>query len=210
MIYDKGLESCVSVEISDEAFYNMIRTAVEVYPREGSGNLFGKLPTRRSQLNRGYQRKRILVRNAYPMQTTRRMPKSVKYGDDLAVARLRSLEHAISANGLPTNFIGGYHSHPKCEYFFPSQRDSDFIEQETGELNRDHWLEIILAADLERNKKHEFGEHTEAKMWYLETHLWYSIRHGYHIKIGAFLFAKNGNWRQLRIKKMNRIAASRI
>lgn len=205
MICDKGLESCVSVEVSDEAFYNMIRTAVEVYPREGSGNLFGKLSTRRSQLNLfgGYQRKRILVRNAYPMQTTRRMPNSVEYGDDFAVARLRSLEHAISANGLPTNFIGGYHSHPKDEDFFPSQRDSNFIEQEIEELNRDHWLEIILAARRERNRLHRFGEDTMTRSSHLETTFWYSIRYGYHFAIGAFLFDRKGKCRQLRITKQS-------
>lgn len=129
------IKNCREVELAGAAYYNMIRSAVEVYPREGGGNLFGKV----------LQRKIVIV-NAYPLQTMERMPSSVKYGDESAVVKLRSLEETISANGMKTRQIGGYHSHPRDDDVHPSSYDRRFAQRELEELNSNYWLEMILAA----------------------------------------------------------------
>ncbi len=186
------IKNCREVELSGAAYYNMIRSAVEVYPLEGGGNLFGKV-----------LQKRIITVNAYPLQTMKRMPSSVEYGDESAVVRLRSLEDAISANGVKTKQIGGYHSHPRDDDINPTPRDSKFARLELEELNNDYWLEVILAARCERNKMHSFGVITHSRRWHLEATSWYSIRYGYRFKIGAFLFDSKGDHRQLRIRKQS-------
>lgn len=186
------IKNCREVELSGAAYYNMIRSAVEVYPREGGGNLFGKV-----------LQKKIVIVNAYPLQTMKRMPSSVEYGDESAVVKLRSLEDAISANGVKTKQIGGYHSHPRDDDINPSPHDSKFAQRELEELNSDYWLEMILAARCERNKMHHFGESEHTRRWHFEAALWYSIRYGYRFKIGAFIFDSKGYHRQLRIRKQS-------
>lgn len=184
------IKNCREVELSDAAYYNMILSAGEVYPLESGGEIFGKV-----------HRNKIIIVNAYPLQTMKRMPSTLEYGDLSVVTRLRSLEEAISMNGAKARRAGGYHSHPRRD-ISPSSLDTKFAHQELT-LNGNYWLEITLAIECEKNKTHKAGEDTRTRRWNFESTLWYSIQYGYRFSIGAFLYNKEGTFRQIMVKRQD-------
>ena len=189
-----GIEDCVRIELTGAAYYNMLRSVIEVYPREPTGHVFGRV-----------KNKKIIVTNAYPIQTAQRNSTSVAQNDDGAISRLRFLERLIAANGSETRFMGGYHSHTKrCALADYSSHDKDNIIRDTYGWGLEWWLEIILR--IWRDKfKHEapLSEQTRSYRRKLGGMLRYTPRRAYNLAIGAFLIRRDGRARELEVVRGN-------
>ena len=183
---------CIEVELAGTAYYNMIRSAVEVKSRETAGNIFGNVCG-----------KTIRVINACPIQTAERKPSSVTYNDDLAIARLKALEHVIDSNGSRTRFIGGYHSHPVKGFVKKlTVEDRRFANGELEESLKAYWLEILLNIEGERYKdRTRISELVYQDAKALDTHFAYKPYRGYHLSIRAFLVDARGGTKQLKVTK---------
>ncbi len=187
-----GIEDCVRVELAGAAYYNIVRSAVEVKSRETAGNLFGNV-----------YGKTIMVVNAYPIQTAERKPSSVTYNDDGAIARLKALERVIDSNGSRTRYIGGYHSHPVRGFVKElTVEDRCFVNGELEESIRAYWLEILLNIEGERYKdRTRISERVRQDAKALDTHFVYKPYHGHHVSIRAFLVNAKGDTKQLKVTK---------
>ena len=127
------------VSISGSAFYNMVRSTIEVWPTESTGLIYGFK-----------SRDRYILTNACSVQTAIRNPTNVKYGNGAAVMRITNLERAISETGeSESGLVGGFHTHPvhnkKSDPLLdPSEGDLEFIEDEMRRFGLDYWFEIII------------------------------------------------------------------
>ena len=181
------------IELSGSCYYNMLRASIEE-PKEVTGYLYGRR-----------ERKRIILYNAYPIQTAIRNPTNVAYGNQSAIERLRKLDAAISKTfGLETYLIGGFHSDPSLDGLNGlSKKDINFIaKEEVCPLKKDIWIEIVLKLE-EKNYKRpmkikEFSEEFKKR---LKVTIIDDEYHSYKITISAHELDKNNKVRELKIKK---------
>ena len=170
------------IELTGSCYYNMLRATVESFPKETTGYLYGV-----------EKDGKYIIFNAYPIQTAIRNPTSVSYGNEAAIKRLRRLENAIGANSRSKTFlIGGYHSHPKNSTNYLSEKDTEFIEDEITNLNKNEWVEILLKLKSKNYKKSmEIGEFLKNSNKKLEIIIRDYSLHGYNITLSAYRIIKN-------------------
>ncbi len=179
-----------TVELAGSCYYTMVRSAVEIFPRETTGDLLGK------KIKNVY-----LMLNAYPFQTAKRKFTEVSYGNNKAVKRVRNLDQSINKlRGLGTNLLGQYHSHTpdlknkniKGRYIKTklSKSDVGFIKDELDELNKSYWIELTLNIKDKKYKRQQ--EKGESHLAYkrntkkLEVKIIDTKFHGYNIIISAY------------------------
>ena len=118
----------------------LISSAVEVYPRETMGLLWGVKEYKK--LSR--KRKRVLsVKAVYPIQTARRTLTSVDWGNKSAKVRLLNTLRSIRVG-----IIGEFHSHTKVGAVAqPSSEDLRYYLRESlagREIIGKDWIEMVI------------------------------------------------------------------
>lgn len=182
-----------TVELTGSSYYTMLRSVIETIPRESSGDLLGR------KLNKDY-----ICINAYPIQTAKRKPNSVRYDDYEAVKRVRALNKAVNIlGGLGTYLLGGYHSHV-CKNgnveSVLSEGDIKHIKDELDELSKNYWIEITLnIRERKYQKPKKTGEFVIRYPRKLRVILRDEERHGYDITFAAY---KVTNLKKPRIKEL--------
>lgn len=118
----------------------LVSSAVEVYPRETMGLLWGV----KGYKKLGRKRRRVLlVKAAYPIQTARRAPTSVDWGNKSAKIRLLNTLRSIRVG-----IIGEFHSHTKVGAVAqPSSEDLRYYLRESlagREIIGKDWIEMVI------------------------------------------------------------------
>ena len=93
----------------------------------------------------GRTRTRILtIDDAFPQQTAERKKTTVRIGNETAFKR-----HIHSIRRLGGNIVGGYHSHGKSSYPYPTDYDRDAIKDFMRRCTMDQWIELIaISSDI--------------------------------------------------------------
>ena len=174
------------VEIAKASLYNMIRSVIETFPREATGDLFGF-----------HEQDSLIVTNAYPLITSKRAPTTVGYGNKNARVRLRKLEGALANGNGHTIRIGGYHSHigreMSCEL---TKLDTDFISEEfeDSRFQDKSWLEVLLHI---RREKYQRPIDPKVIFRQYAKKLYILVRdepyQGYAITLATFKVRKDGH-----------------
>lgn len=187
------------IELAGSCYYNMLRTVVEESPREPTGYLYGIK-----------ERGKIIVVNAYPIQTAKRNPTSVSYGNGAAIERLRKLDKVILSNAKSgTSIIGGYHGHgPETMNKLTKEKDEDLDFIRTEEMTPrglESWIEIILKVEQkEYQRAMQLGEFIRQKNKRIETRIQDEPYHSYRITLSAHLINKDMKVKEIKIKKTTR------
>lgn len=186
------------VELSGSCYYNMLRSIIETFPRESTGDLLGKK-----------NKNLYLMINSYPIQTSERKYTKVYYGNSQAIKRIRRLNKAVNKlRGLGTNLLGGYHSHTinglnKINMNTLGRGDKDFIEGELKELKKDYWIEILLNISSKNySRKQKRGEYVKYRNGKLDIRIVDEEFHRYNITLSAYKLIKNNNGEGLKVKKL--------
>lgn len=124
---------------------NLVASAIEVYPRETTGLLIGKITKRRIQKKNPNM---AILQAAYPIQTAGRKTTEVDPIRDKG-AFLRAFEGIVAIPGF--HIVGEYHSHPD-ESAELSDDDIDYIADRIDDIYRhgdlllepSRWLEIVI------------------------------------------------------------------
>ena len=129
----------------------LISSAIEVYPRETMGLLWG---TSRQRKFEGKKRKVLSVKSVYPVQTADRKYTKVGWGPDMAKERLLN-----SVKGLNIGVLGEYNSHtrtPSSAHLSPD--DHEYYENEIyfgrNILGKD-WIELLIRINEKDNKSNK-------------------------------------------------------
>jgi proteasome lid subunit RPN8/RPN11 len=165
-----------TVDLKANCYYNMLRSVIETFPRESTGDLIGKK-------NRDY----FTMSNAYPIQTSQRKPTQVTYGNNQARKRLINFNHAVDLGGLWPRVIGGYHSHPNGIMAKLGDSDLEFIQEEMEMLKRKYWIEIILLIkSIDYSRPREIGEFLREQNSHLKLVMVDTPNHAYHITLFTY------------------------
>jgi len=119
---------------------SLVASAVEVYPRETMGLLWGVI--RRRKLD-GRKRRILSIKFAYPIQTARRKFTNVDWGNETAKRRLRDVMSSIRVG-----IVGEFHSHTKAGAVAqPSISDLRYYLRESlsrPEIIGRDWIEMVV------------------------------------------------------------------
>ncbi len=131
------------VKLGESHYYSLIRSAIESWPKEVMGEVYGK--THSSILK---------ATNIYEFVTARRRPTSVSYGNNEAMKRLRRLDDVITRNKyLKSRLVGGFHTHvinrsnrtlTRKQQNTLSKEDLEFIKDEMAIAGLVEWIEILV------------------------------------------------------------------
>ncbi len=118
----------------------LVSSAVEVYPRETMGLLWGVKEYKKL----GRKKRRVLsVKAVYPIQTARRAPTSVDWGNKSAKIRLLN-----TLRGIRVGIIGEFHSHTKVGAVAqPSSEDLRYYLRESlagRKIIGKDWIEMVI------------------------------------------------------------------
>jgi hypothetical protein len=193
-----------TLELAGSAYYNMLRSCIESWPREVQGDLFGK----NQRADDGFQ-----ILNAYPIITSKRKRESVSYGNNAAVLRLRRLDEAVSGidDLSKTSFIGEYHSHTTGEGCRPnvlSDNDLHFVHDEMKVWGKEKWIEILLEIRERKYRKNTaLGQRAREYKKKMGVLLRDDLDHGYAITISGFLIDDDMRLQELKVvpRKVKRV-----
>jgi proteasome lid subunit RPN8/RPN11 len=186
------------VEIAGSCYYNILRSVVEVWPREVIGDLIGKRI-----------RDRFILVNAYPWQTAVRKPTEAFHGNYAARRRVVEVMKAVNRRGgLGFSIIGYFHSH----VFTPREKrwsllgkthDRAFFSDDMRQVNRNESVVIIASVRAKRYKKRQRpGEYISEYKKSLRVLLRDKPYHGYDIILSAFFLSLRGSSRELKRLKV--------
>lgn len=181
------------VELAGSCYYNMIRSLVESYSRESTGDLIGKK-----------HKNRFIMLNSYPILTAKRKPTEVSYENKEAINRLKRMDKALNKlGGLGNRTIGGYHCHFYKEDEIREglkKGDREFIKDELSESKRKYWIEVLLTAKARKYEKpKETGEFFIAYKKKLRVILRDIPFHAYDIIISAYKVDENSRIKELKV-----------
>jgi len=119
---------------------SLVASAVEVYPRETMGLLWGV----RSQRELEERKRRILsIKSVYPVQTARRKLSNVDWGNEAAKRRLLNVLQIMGVG-----IVGEFHSHPKAGTLAqPSSDDLHYYLRESvagRDITSRDWIEMVI------------------------------------------------------------------
>ena len=179
-----------NLAISREVLQTLALSAIEVYPRETEGQLWGT--------NGGTT---YNVSTAYPIQTSIRKPNSVGHGNKAAMKRLRSLEPALARKTIETRVLGEFHSHPKSDsQKHPSENDLSFFDDLMDARKQPYWLEAILHIS-RFNTAHPMD--ISATLAHHPRKVTLTIRDteytGYKLSVGAYMKHRTGELYELKV-----------
>lgn len=104
----------MKVYILENAFWNLLLSSIEVYPKEGLGLLIGSI-----------DKARAVLHHAIVFQTAKRFPKGVHFPKDTIHQQMVN----FLGECMPHNkIIGDFHSHTKEADFGPSKQDEKVME----------------------------------------------------------------------------------
>ena len=153
----------------------ILPAAIEAYPNETTGYVFGKS-------NRGYSS----VSGTYAELTAERDEAEVGHGKKGAC--IRAVEYFSQLNGI--RLTGGYHTHPDGRVRI-SKGDRHFLKGEMktfrkrGLFTDNQWLELIIRIDRERRD----GRKRRPSLWKLGERLranFYRDGEVYRMRIAGF------------------------
>ncbi|MFH1452528.1 MAG: Mov34/MPN/PAD-1 family protein [Armatimonadota bacterium] len=146
----------MKVYILEDAFWSMLLSTIEVYPRECLGLLIGT-----------YDVKNFIVHKSVVFQTAERYMQSVNFPKD----RVHDEVVGFLKKHLPyLKTIGDFHSHTGEEYFRPSKTDMKAMEEKQAYI-------IIQAY---KKKKTVQWQYNKSKT------ILFGTSGNYHFKIGAW------------------------
>lgn len=187
------------IKLAGSCYYNMLRTIVEESPREPTGYLYGIR-----------QNRKVILFNAFPIQTAVRKPTEVSYGNGAAIERLRKLDEVTCSNTKSgTSLIGGYHGHGSealNKLTREKNGDLDFIKtEEMDKRSLDSWIEIILQIEQkEYQRKMKLGEFIREREKRIETRIQDEPYHSYRITLSAHLIDKNMRVKEIKLRKLTK------
>jgi len=124
---------------------SLIASAIEVYPRETTGLLIGKVANRKIEKK---NQTMAILQVAYPIQTASRKFSEVNPLENKS-AFLRTFSSVVVVPGL--HLLGEYHSHPdklaklsNDDIGYIADRLDDIYKQGEFLLESSRWLEIVL------------------------------------------------------------------
>lgn len=175
------------VKLRGYAFFNMLRSAVEVR-EESLMHLFG-----RKDGNNLY------VANASGIQTAERTKSVAEDSNRAAIERLRALDEAVAVpvkrmGGIVYRKIGEAHSHPSprtCSSLSKDDRDNVFDEMRLCDLP--YWLEIIISTEF---KEYKHRREPHARLHNYPRKLRILIENGqmgFDMTFAAYYFCENGS-----------------
>jgi hypothetical protein len=119
--------------LSPQTLTTLALSAIEVFPNETGGQLWGKIN------GEIYYPEMI-----YPLQTGKRSPRSFDSGNQSAIKRIKDIELALRGEPFKTRFLGEYHSHCGREVSRqPSPKDLDAFDYLMKDRSQNYWLEVI-------------------------------------------------------------------
>jgi proteasome lid subunit RPN8/RPN11 len=129
----------------------MVMAAMEVHSRETTGLLVGKVAKR---FIRGTLTECVVLEEAYPLQTAKRMFTFVMVGNRRAFERARK-----TAGAYGFEILGEFHSHPES-YPFLTKGDKRYIREQimSGRRNElrlvgNRWLEVVIGLNKKEYKR---------------------------------------------------------
>lgn len=129
----------------------MVMAAMEVYSRETTGLLVGRIGKR---FIRGRLTECVVLEEAYPLQTAKRMFSFVMIGNLKAFERARK-----TAGAYGFSILGEFHSHPES-YPFLTKGDRKYIMEQvmSGRRNElrlvgNRWLEVVIGIKKKKYKR---------------------------------------------------------
>ncbi|PIN89299.1 hypothetical protein COU60_04035 [Candidatus Pacearchaeota archaeon CG10_big_fil_rev_8_21_14_0_10_34_76] len=188
------------IKLGESHYYSLIRAAIESWPREVMGEIYGK---RHSDTLR--------ITNVYEFVTAKRLPTSVSYGNDEAIKRLRRLDEVIRRNKyLKSKLVGGFHTHVigrsnrdllRKEQNSLSKDDLNFIKDEMNIAGLNEWIEILVRIE---RKTYSTIKRPSKTLTYSSKKMKIKIRdfphQGYDITFSAFHIDKNLKVKEIKIR----------
>ncbi len=196
------------VKLGESHYYSLIRSAIESWPKEVMGEVYGK--THSSILK---------ATNIYEFVTARRRPTSVSYGNNEAMKRLRRLDEVITRNKyLKSKLLGGFHTHvinrsnrtlTRKQQNTLSKEDIEFIKGEMEIAGLGEWIEILVRIEkksyLSPKKPSKTLTYKGKKMRINLIDLPHS---GYDITFSAFHINRDSKVKELEIRNGEMIKSS--
>jgi proteasome lid subunit RPN8/RPN11 len=178
-------ENLQEVLIDQRCFFTLITASLEVYNRETTGLIVGKI--RERKLN-GRKKKYIVLEAAYPFQTAKRKPTWCDIGNFEAFERARASMHSLNFS-----MVGEFHSHPNRQVRL-SEADVRYIRERVKEMYQNgnsmlnhHWLELVISVKKRHYKRaQKTGWSWRKKNKKLECIVRFTPYLGYKIQLGGF------------------------